>query len=63
MRTLKKLLVFCHGGSGCNGLSGNDGWLRQDVSTKIHGAILAVRDNPSHVQDMKDHGDAPIDLM
>ena len=30
---------------------------------KIHGAILAVRDNPSHVQDMKDHGITPIDLV
>ena len=30
---------------------------------KIHGAILAVRDNPSHVQDMKDHCITPIDLV
>ena len=30
---------------------------------KIHGAILAVRDNPSHVQDTKDHGITPIDLV
>lgn len=30
---------------------------------KIHGAILAVRDNPSHAQDMKDHGITPIDLV
>lgn len=30
---------------------------------KIHGAILAVRDNPSHVQDMKNHGITPIDLV
>lgn len=30
---------------------------------KIHGAILAVRDNPSHVQDMKDHDITPIDLV
>ena len=30
---------------------------------KIHGAILAVRDNPSLVQDMKDHGITPIDLV
>ena len=30
---------------------------------KIHGAILAVRDNPSHVQDMEDHGITPIDLV
>ena len=30
---------------------------------KIHGAILAVRDNPSNVQDMKDHDITPKDLV
>lgn len=30
---------------------------------KIHGGILAVRDNPKHVQDMKEHGIKPIDLV
>jgi phosphoribosylaminoimidazolecarboxamide formyltransferase/IMP cyclohydrolase len=30
---------------------------------KIHGAILAMRDNPEHVQAMKDHDITPIDLV
>ncbi|MDE3059845.1 MAG: bifunctional phosphoribosylaminoimidazolecarboxamide formyltransferase/IMP cyclohydrolase [Pseudomonadota bacterium] len=30
---------------------------------KIHGGILAVRDNPMHVKAMQDHGIAPIDLV
>src|SRR5688572_26201424 len=30
---------------------------------KIHGAILAQRDNPEHVAAMKQHGIAPIDLV
>jgi phosphoribosylaminoimidazolecarboxamide formyltransferase / IMP cyclohydrolase len=29
---------------------------------KIHGGLLAVRGNPTHEQEMKDHGIAPIDL-
>jgi phosphoribosylaminoimidazolecarboxamide formyltransferase/IMP cyclohydrolase len=30
---------------------------------KIHGAILALRDNPEHVAKMNEHGIAPIDLV
>jgi phosphoribosylaminoimidazolecarboxamide formyltransferase/IMP cyclohydrolase len=30
---------------------------------KIHGGLLAVRDNPDHLQALADHGIAPIDLV
>jgi phosphoribosylaminoimidazolecarboxamide formyltransferase/IMP cyclohydrolase len=30
---------------------------------KIHGGILALRDNPEHVAKMQEHGIAPIDLV
>src|SRR5436190_380433 len=30
---------------------------------KIHGAFLAVRDNPEHVASMREHGIEPIDLV
>ena len=30
---------------------------------KIHGGILALRDNPEHAAKMKEHGIAPIDLI
>ena len=30
---------------------------------KIHGGILALRDNPEHVAKMKEHGIQPIDLV
>lgn len=30
---------------------------------KIHGALLGVRDNPEHVEQMKVHGIIPIDLV
>ena len=33
------------------------------LNPKIHGAILAVRDNPEHVKAMKEHGIKPIDLV
>src|SRR5881227_3332862 len=29
---------------------------------KIHGGLLAIRDNPDHLASMKQHGIAPIDL-
>ena len=29
----------------------------------IHGGILAVRDNPRHTEEMKEHGISPIDLV
>src|SRR3954464_10060836 len=29
----------------------------------IHGALLALRDNPEHVEAMKQHGIVPIDLV
>ena len=29
----------------------------------IHGGILSVRDNPRHVEEMKEHGISPIDLV
>ena len=30
---------------------------------KIHGALLGVRGNPTHEQQMRDHGIQPIDLV
>ena len=30
---------------------------------KVHGGLLAVRDNPEHAEAMKSHGIAPIDLL
>ena len=33
------------------------------LNPKIHGGILAVRDNPEHVQQMQDNGIEPIDLV
>src|SRR5262249_42005602 len=30
---------------------------------KVHGGLLAIRDNPEHTQAMKAHGIAPIDLL
>jgi phosphoribosylaminoimidazolecarboxamide formyltransferase/IMP cyclohydrolase len=30
---------------------------------KVHGGLLAIRDNAEHTQAMKDHGIAPIDLL
>src|ERR1700743_1272270 len=30
---------------------------------KVHGGLLAIRDNAEHGQSMKDHGIAPIDLL
>src|SRR2546430_8259387 len=30
---------------------------------KVHGGLLAIRDNAGHAQSMKDHGIAPIDLL
>ncbi|HET8564773.1 MAG TPA: bifunctional phosphoribosylaminoimidazolecarboxamide formyltransferase/IMP cyclohydrolase, partial [Candidatus Binatia bacterium] len=33
------------------------------VHPKIHGGILALRDNPEHLSQMKAHGIGPIDLV
>lgn len=33
------------------------------LNPKIHGGILAVRDNPEHVKQMEENGIAPIDLV
>lgn len=33
------------------------------LNPKIHGGILAVRDNPEHVQQMEENGIEPIDLV
>jgi phosphoribosylaminoimidazolecarboxamide formyltransferase/IMP cyclohydrolase len=33
------------------------------LNPKIHGGILAVRDNPEHVKQMKENGIEPIDLV
>ena len=33
------------------------------LNLKIHGGILAIRSNPQHMQDMKDNGIRPIDLV
>src|SRR3954447_9540490 len=30
---------------------------------KVHGGLLAIRDNAEHAKSMKDHGIAPIDLL
>src|SRR5262249_27557233 len=30
---------------------------------KVHGGILALRDNPEHIAKMKEHGIVPIDLV
>jgi len=30
---------------------------------KVHGGLLAIRDDAAHAQSMKDHGIAPIDLL
>ncbi|HEY3678848.1 MAG TPA: bifunctional phosphoribosylaminoimidazolecarboxamide formyltransferase/IMP cyclohydrolase, partial [Bradyrhizobium sp.] len=30
---------------------------------KVHGGLLAIRDNPEHTKSMKEHGIAPIDLL
>ena len=30
---------------------------------KVHGGLLAIRDNPAHAQKMKEHGIKPIDLV
>src|ERR1700742_1915965 len=30
---------------------------------KVHGGLLAIRDNTEHTKSMKDHGIAPIDLL
>ena len=30
---------------------------------KVHGGLLAVRDNPQHVESMREHGIEPIDLV
>jgi phosphoribosylaminoimidazolecarboxamide formyltransferase/IMP cyclohydrolase len=30
---------------------------------KVHGGLLAIRDNAEHAQSMQDHGIAPIDLL
>jgi len=35
----------------------------KSLHPKVHGGILALRDNPEHVAKMKDHGIAPIDLV
>ncbi len=39
-----------------------DGRLKT-LHPKIHGGILALRDNPDHLAKMKEHGIAPIDLV
>ncbi len=33
------------------------------LNPKIHGGILAVRDNPEHVKQMEENGIAPIDMV
>ena len=33
------------------------------LNPRIHGGILAVRDNPEHVQQMKENGIVPIDMV
>ena len=30
---------------------------------KVHGGLLAIRDNADHAKSMKEHGIAPIDLL
>ena len=33
------------------------------LNPKIHGGILAVRDNPEHIKQMEENGIAPIDMV
>jgi phosphoribosylaminoimidazolecarboxamide formyltransferase/IMP cyclohydrolase len=33
------------------------------LQPKVHGGLLAVRDNPAHVKEMQTHGIQPIDLL
>src|SRR5277367_4688336 len=33
------------------------------LQPKVHGGLLAIRDNAEHAKSMKDHGIAPIDLL
>src|SRR5258706_16090334 len=35
----------------------------KSLHPKIHGGILALRDNPEHIAKMKEHGIVPIDLV
>src|SRR5260370_23339459 len=47
-------------------LTGFPGMMDDRVKTlhpKVHGGLLAIRDNAEHAQSMKDHGIAPIDLL
>ncbi|MGA2229503.1 MAG: bifunctional phosphoribosylaminoimidazolecarboxamide formyltransferase/IMP cyclohydrolase [Tepidisphaeraceae bacterium] len=39
-----------------------DGRLKT-LHPKVHGGLLAVRDDPTHVEDMRQHGISPIDLV
>ena len=52
-----------HGRTGRYGLPEMMDGRVKTLNPKIHGAILAVRDNPEHVQAMKDHDITPIDLV
>src|SRR5258705_1000542 len=52
-----------------NGVSGPTGfwgmvvWPVKRLHPKVHGGLLAIRDNAEHDQAMKSHGIAPIDLL
>jgi len=48
--------------SDVTGFSGNDGRPHQDLHPKIHGALLALRDNPEHQTAMHEHQIEPIDM-
>src|SRR6201989_1238998 len=37
--------------------------LSKTLHPKVHGGLLAIRDNAEHAEAMKDHGIAPIDLL
>src|SRR3981081_1083761 len=53
-------------GTDVSGLSGFPGMMDGRVKPlhpKVHGGLLAIRDNAEHAQSMKDHGIAPIDLL
>jgi phosphoribosylaminoimidazolecarboxamide formyltransferase/IMP cyclohydrolase len=63
MRTLKEAGVPVMAVSDVTGFPEMMGGRVKTLHPKIHGAILAMRDNPDHVQAMKDHDITPIDLV
>lgn len=63
MRTLKEAGVPVIAVSDVTGFPEMMDGRVKTLNPKIHGAILAVRDNPEHVKAMKEHDITPIDLV